>query len=147
MPLRTVVLRHDRHGAASHFDWLLAVDDPPVRPLLTWRCEDRPDLAAAGEALAAQRIEPHRTAYLEFEGPLSGNRGTVQRIADGVWRPANGESLRAIAYDSALPASASEAAKEGSSAAGETLELEIAWTGSGEKQRWRLSADQVLRLD
>lgn len=33
--------------------------------------------------VAAERLADHRLAYLEYEGEISGNRGSVQRIAEG----------------------------------------------------------------
>lgn len=146
MPLRTVVLRHDRPGVPSHFDWLLAVDGPPVRPLLTWRCEDRPDRAAVGEVLAAQRIAPHRAVYLEYEGPVSGDRGTVQRIAEGVWTPASVDSPPAAVGSEPDCIAADVHAAEGTAAAEHPLEIEVVWSGSGIRQRWRLNADSARRL-
>ena len=33
--------------------------------------------------MQAQALGDHRLAYLELEGPLSGNRGSVQRVEEG----------------------------------------------------------------
>lgn len=48
--------------------------------LLTWRLDRIPD--GAGE-IAAQALPDHRTVYLDYEGPVSGDRGTVIRIDRG----------------------------------------------------------------
>jgi len=42
--------------------------------LRTWRLVRAP---AAREPIAAEAIGDHRVAYLDYEGPLSGGRGTV----------------------------------------------------------------------
>lgn len=77
--LPTVLLRHDLPDGSHHFDWMLARDDDD--PLLTFRLDRDISLDSApfeGEALA-----PHRRAYLEYEGEVSGNRGVVRRVATG----------------------------------------------------------------
>ena len=48
--------------------------------LWTWRL---PALPATGEPLDAERIGDHRLLYLDYEGPVSGGRGSVQRIDGG----------------------------------------------------------------
>lgn len=94
---RTVLLRHDLphdhpHGS-HHFDWLFepantpttpppTSADPDARVLLTFRLSAPPD-TALGSTLAATRLPPHRRLYLDYEGPISGGRGHVQRVASG----------------------------------------------------------------
>ena len=81
----TVILRHELADGAWHYDWLIARSDTPGgledRVLLGFRMESRPDRGSA--ELAAMRMADHRVAYLTFEGPLSGGRGSVRRIAEG----------------------------------------------------------------
>lgn len=48
-------------------------------PLMTWRAIDWP--IVAGDILT--RIADHRRDYLDYQGPVSGNRGHVQRVATG----------------------------------------------------------------
>lgn len=99
---RTVLLRHDLphdhphdHPAGSHhFDWLFEPADTPITPatptsadpnarvLITFRLATPPH-KALGATLAATRLPPHRRLYLDYEGPISGNRGRVQRVASG----------------------------------------------------------------
>ena len=79
--LRTVVLEHTLPDGSAHFDWMIEHPDlPHERPLLTWRTADRPDRA---DAFVAEAINPHRALYLCYEGPLSGGRGHVRRVASG----------------------------------------------------------------
>ncbi len=50
--------------------------------LRTWRLSRPPDLAGPIEVRA---IADHRLAYLTYEGPVSGNRGTVTRLLAGTY--------------------------------------------------------------
>lgn len=75
---RFVLLRHEcppGFGKPSHWDLLLEDGDA----LLAWSFEALP---AAGEPIAALKLPDHRRMYLDYEGPLTGDRGEVRR-ADG----------------------------------------------------------------
>ena len=72
--MRYVVLHHTG-WIEDHFDLMLEVDADG--PLQTWRLDGFP---------AAESITPlpaHRRAYLDYEGPVSNNRGRVKRVAAG----------------------------------------------------------------
>ena len=70
---RFVVLRHvDRLGV--HFDLMIDVGDG----LATWKMSAPPE-AANKVGIICRRIGDHRRAYLEYEGPISGDRGEVSR--------------------------------------------------------------------
>ncbi len=69
-----VVLRHDH--PQPHFDLLL--DDG--HSLRTWRLARLP---AAGVETTCESLPAHRRIYLEYEGPVSGGRGTVARELAG----------------------------------------------------------------
>ncbi|MFO0937916.1 MAG: hypothetical protein U0798_15550 [Gemmataceae bacterium] len=75
---RFVLLEHD--WPERHFDFMLEGDHGQ---LLTWRL---PILPSELCVLAAERLPDHRRAYLDYEGPISGNRGTVVRRAAGTFR-------------------------------------------------------------
>ena len=75
--LRSVVLHHTGHGDA-HFDVMIEPSRGAAR-LLTWRTPVWP--LREGTPLTA--LGEHRRAYLEFEGPVSGGRGQVRRVAEG----------------------------------------------------------------
>jgi len=76
--LRFVVLRHE--GVASpHYD--LMVEVTPGSPLITWRCDRWPIDAPT----ALTFLPDHRNAYLEYEGPVSGDRGYVARVETGTY--------------------------------------------------------------
>lgn len=83
---RTVVLRHDTPDGSHHYDWMLEPPDAPKdagphdRILIAWRLAGRP---GPGARLAAERLPPHRLLYLDYEGPISGGRGSVTRIDGG----------------------------------------------------------------
>ena len=44
------------------------------------------ELLAKSNSVEALRIADHRLAYLEYEGPVSGNRGCVRRLDAGQYR-------------------------------------------------------------
>lgn len=68
---RFVILEHDH--PELHWDLMLETGDV----LRTWRLAEPP--TAIGQSIRAIPIADHRTMYLDYEGPVSGNRGTVNR--------------------------------------------------------------------
>ncbi len=52
--------------------------------LRTWAV-DAP--IVAGATLPARSLPDHRLAYLDYEGPIAGDRGEVRRVAAGTYRP------------------------------------------------------------
>ncbi|MFK7961181.1 MAG: hypothetical protein AB8G96_11730 [Phycisphaerales bacterium] len=88
-PRPFVLLEHVRPDHPVHYDWLLATDPEGSGPLLSWRLATRLDRTRpAGPepaVLHAARAAAHRAVYLTYEGPVSGNRGTVTRVASGTW--------------------------------------------------------------
>ncbi len=75
---RWVILRHDFPWL--HWDLLLAPKGAPAAR--TWRLLRSP---CCNEPIAAQALPDHRLVYLDYEGPVSGGRGTVQRLERGEW--------------------------------------------------------------
>lgn len=106
---RMVVLHHLLPDGSGHFDWLLERPsptahapeahpgtntgrphaqppmpvDPDARILLSLQTHSRPDDPRAG-VFAARPLPDHRAIYLTYEGPISGGRGEVRRVAQGV---------------------------------------------------------------
>lgn len=81
--LQAVVLLHTTPDGGHHFDWMVEQPTPGIEHrLITWKCGRSP--AEPGWDGRCERIAMHRSAYLEFEGRLSGNRGEVRRVASGV---------------------------------------------------------------
>ena len=78
-PLRFVVLRHEG-VAPPHYD--IMFESAPGEALWTWRSEVWP-LAEGAELV---RQADHRRLYLDYEGLVSGNRGSVTRFAEGECR-------------------------------------------------------------
>jgi hypothetical protein len=80
-------------GAGRHFDLMLEVDTDG--PLATWRLDCNPFVEPRGRAAA---IADHRRAYLTYEGPLTGGRGSVRRMEAGEAEVVEraGSGLRAI---------------------------------------------------
>jgi hypothetical protein len=52
-----------------------------------------PELAGRS-AVAAHELGDHRRDYLRYEGPVSGNRGRVSRVAEGTYRAEEQSSER-----------------------------------------------------
>ncbi len=73
---RFVILTHD--WPTPHWDLLLEAGDA----LLSWRLLAEP---SAGATIPAERNADHRKMYLDYEGPVSGNRGTVTRWDSGTF--------------------------------------------------------------
>ena len=83
---RFVLLYHEcppSLGKPSHWDLMLERDGV----LLTWNLLALPETwggeAAGFEEIAATRIADHRLEYLDYEGPISGGRGSVTRADRG----------------------------------------------------------------
>jgi len=74
---RYVVLAHTR-ADGTHCDLMLEAKGT----LVTWALDNLELLVNSPEA-QGRRLPDHRTAYLEYEGPISGGRGSVKRIAAG----------------------------------------------------------------
>jgi len=84
---RFVLLFHERPASAevaSHWDLMLEHEGA----LLTWRLQTlpdawqstmRPEVQPATIPVAAERLPNHRIEYLDYEGPISGDRGHVSR--------------------------------------------------------------------
>lgn len=73
---RFAILEHD--WPATHWDFLLEAG--PV--LRAWRLLAEP---AAGRVVPAEANADHRLLYLDYEGPVSGDRGTVRRWDAGTF--------------------------------------------------------------
>jgi len=74
---RFVILEHD--WPRRHWDLLL--EDGPV--LRAWRLLAEPN---AGFVVPAETNADHRLVYLDYEGPVSGDRGQGKGISAGVCR-------------------------------------------------------------
>ena len=77
---RFAILIHDH----PFLHWDLLVEQAGV--LRSWRlleCPDRWLLATRPITLSAEAIPDHRLAYLDYEGPVSRERGSVQRWDSG----------------------------------------------------------------
>ena len=68
---RFVILEHHHQGV--HWDFMLESADS----LRTWRLERPP--AGADATITATPLPDHRLDYLDYEGEVSGGRGTVSR--------------------------------------------------------------------
>ena len=76
MAQRFVILKHDH--PFLHWDLLLE----EATSARTWRLLRRPCL---NEPIAAEPLPAHRLMYLDYEGPVSNERGEVQRVLAGTY--------------------------------------------------------------
>lgn len=83
---RYVILEHDH--PSLHWDFMLESGDV----LRTWRL---PAVPQRGETVTATAAFDHRPMYLDYEGPISGNRGRVVRWDHGtfVWYQTEADRL------------------------------------------------------
>jgi len=85
---RYVILEHD--WPQRHWDFMLEAGTI----LQTWRLADVPQ---PGVALPAEKSFDHRSMYLDYEGPISGGRGSVSRWDGGIFETLiEGEDRRLI---------------------------------------------------
>ena len=86
---RFVLLRHECPNdipKPSHWDFMLERDGV----LCTWELRALPlqwsnSEDTAEEAMQVTRLPDHRIDYLEYEGPVSNNRGSVSRVDSGTF--------------------------------------------------------------
>jgi len=123
MPCQTVILRHQLPEGSVHYDWLLAVDHPAKKDLLSWRCVKRPDFIRVGGVVQVERMADHRPIYLEYEGPISADRGSVERIAEGWWSP-----IGEVAVGT------------------ESLAIAVEWLGGMLREHWMIHPHEARRL-
>lgn len=67
--------------SSAHFDLLL--ESPCRGHLLTWELQQNPLARSSPVSFTATQLDDHRLVYLQYEGPVSDNRGSVQRILGG----------------------------------------------------------------
>jgi hypothetical protein len=85
---RTVLLRHfeippEAGLGSDHYDWMIEPwEGSPT--LMTFRLHNRIDLPYLETwTIVGERLADHRRDYLTYEGPVSGGRGQVRRVASG----------------------------------------------------------------
>ena len=84
---RYVILLHESHRD-DHWDFMLENGDI----LTTWAMT--PQLSTDSFTCHVESLPDHRRAYLEYEGPVSHNRGTVRRIDEGIFEIMTPNSYR-----------------------------------------------------
>jgi hypothetical protein len=74
---RYVILEHD--WPEKHWDFMLETG----AVLQTWKLTDAPQ---PGVDIPAEKSFDHRLMYLDYEGPISGGRGSVSRWDGGTFK-------------------------------------------------------------
>ncbi len=82
LKLPTVILEHTTR-TGRHYDWLLADPTNPAGPLWTARTMVSPLHWMQAKCWDLEPIQPHRRAYLDYQGPISGGRGRVIQVDRG----------------------------------------------------------------
>jgi hypothetical protein len=77
MPALRYIVLHHTGFAEDHYDLMFELE--PGSELTTWRLPHWPP--EAGDRFTS--LAKHRRDYLEYEGPISGDRGSVKRVASG----------------------------------------------------------------
>jgi hypothetical protein len=85
---RYVILEHDY--PVRHWDFMLEAGTV----LRTWKLEAAP---ALGQTVRAEASFDHRLLYLDYEGPVSGGRGSVARWDAGTFTWAANTEERVVA--------------------------------------------------
>ncbi len=82
---RFVILRHDTAEGEYHWDLLFENTNGALTSYsLPSRLADELISIRKGVVSGtARRLPDHRLAYLDYEGPISGNRGSVRKIDGG----------------------------------------------------------------
>ncbi len=79
MPAKFVILHHVLPDG-EHWDLMLERDEA----LLTWQLPREP-VDESSLPIRAEKLGDHRKAYLDYEGPVSGGRGSVRRVDAGTF--------------------------------------------------------------
>jgi hypothetical protein len=82
-----VILHHTDYGE-DHFDVMFAVGGV----LRTWQLLSDPREIPVGDSISASPLPDHRLAYLSYEGPVSRDRGFVERLVAGTYEADGWES-------------------------------------------------------
>lgn len=117
----SVQLLHELVDESRHVDWLIATAGASG-PLVCFRLPAPMEELPIGEAMVVERIADHRRVYLEYEGPVSGGRGRVARIARGTVRlsPGGDDGFEIVCRWSKLEGSASLRAADRRPESGDT---------------------------
>ena len=77
-----VFVIHEHSGfGPTHFDLML--EDGPA--LATWQIPISPFEIGQEASISATKLPDHRRQYLDYQGPISGNRGEVRRLDKGTY--------------------------------------------------------------
>ena len=80
MPILRYVILHHQGIPDPHYD--LMFEREPGGPLLTLRSPSWPIL----KPTPVEPLPDHRRDYLDYEGPVSNNRGDVRRVQSGTYQ-------------------------------------------------------------
>ena len=76
-----LLVASDGLGRGDHYDLMLS--PPGAGQLWTWAITANPLCQPLPLECQAERLPDHRRIYLDYQGPVSGDRGHVQQAAKG----------------------------------------------------------------
>ncbi len=88
---RYALLLHALPDGTSHYDLLLEHGDA----LAAWRLP-APPAQLPPEGAEASALQAHRPLYLDYEGEVSGGRGTVRRVDAGTYEAMTWDDSRVV---------------------------------------------------
>ena len=101
MPRFVVLLHETPHDSdwPTHWDFMIEDGDS----LATWALEHEP---CSITTIVAKSLAPHRLDYLDYEGPISGDRGNVSQWDSGSfeWRSRDDDCIVIVLKGSKLHA-------------------------------------------
>jgi len=85
---RFVILRHDVPDQEYHWDWMFDITGDLLTTYSFPRrlCEEIEKENGRVASGTVKRLSDHRREYLDYEGLVSGNRGSVRKIDSGEFR-------------------------------------------------------------
>ena len=84
------------HSIDNRTHWDLMVRCGEI--LLTWQIDQRPEEWSETEVMC-KKIFDHRLKYLNYEGPISDNRGYVKIVARGQYFDPKGKLMSCLPFD------------------------------------------------
>ena len=107
MKRRFVILHHIvgtsfKRDRNDHYDWMFETSPDPDAGLRTFATSRLP--TTSGESVDGVWLPDHRRMYLDYEGPISGDRGRVIRVMAGEYERIVDHIDRWTAHLEAAPA-------------------------------------------
>ncbi len=70
------VIQAHHYAQMVHFDFMF--ENSKHEALETFQLPEKPSLQGIQQGISCRKLSPHRIDYLDYEGKVSGNRGSVE---------------------------------------------------------------------